>query len=509
MDMAVTRIRAQAETLSLEMIGAASGASLALYEYALYEDPPAAPTPSCRRIPVHEVAETPEGCVLTIGRFDGPRDRIYSAFRVAHGGAFVPGDRCVTDLSAVARHDHPYPIVETIKGLQVRMVDDAMALGVKHAAINLNQGDIMLPGPGEGVVAYELDGERFYFDEAFLREFDETVKALSDRGVVVTLILLNSPRWKRPMHDDMRGVLLHPRYNPEGFISAFNVMSEPGLRHFRAFVEFVAARYSRADQRHGRVVGYIVGNEIDSQWVWGNAGEMPVAQYMREYGVALRAAWIAARKEYAHARVYVSLDQLWTIAHLDNPLRTYPGRTCLELLNARVREEGNYDWAVAYHPYPEDLRYPDFWNDKTAPDSLDAPRITFKNIEQLPAFLRQEPFLIDGRPRRIILSEQGFNSMGTEESEAFQAAAYALAYRKVASCPEIDAFILHAHVDNLHEFGLNLGLWRVDERGEPLSKKPIYDVFRDIDGPRGDEVIAAAEPFLARRMNRGEDERLF
>ena len=52
----------------------------------------------------------------------------------------------------------------------------------------------------------------------------------------------------------------------------------------------------------------IIGNEVDSQYVWGNSGEMTVEDYTLEYTTAMRIAWISARKHYANFRVYVSLD---------------------------------------------------------------------------------------------------------------------------------------------------------------------------------------------------------
>jgi len=39
------------------------------------------------------------------------------------------------------------------------------------------------------------------------------------------------------------------------------------------------------------VWGFIIGNEIDSQWVWGNAGDMPIEQYMEQYGVVEFHSW--------------------------------------------------------------------------------------------------------------------------------------------------------------------------------------------------------------------------
>jgi hypothetical protein len=374
------------------------------------------------------------------------------------------------------------------------MVDDALKLGVGHAALNLNIGTIMRPALSETSISYTLDGATYYFDGEYMARFDARVKELSDHGIVVTLILLNSPKWDGvAVHPDLKTALLHPDYDPEGFISAFNVVTSEGLAHYKAFVEFVAERYTRPDQRHGRACGYIIGNEVDSAWVWCNAGEKTVEAYVREQAIAMRTAFYGARKKYAQARVYLSLDHLWTISHMDNPLRTYKSRDVIEILAVLARAEGDYDWALAFHPYPENLAHADFWNDVTALNTFDTPRITFKNIELLPAYMSQPHLLYDGRVRHIILSEQGFNSEETEESERLQAAAYALAFWRIERTPGIESFILHAHVDNRDEFGLNLGIWRRDKRSDdpsaPGSPKPIYEVFRDIDGPRRNEVL--------------------
>ncbi len=505
----ITGIEATADTIKLHGLGPLPDGEVRVWALPPYANGDAQPESE----PVFTGPVAPQGAGFTINvsRFHQNRDLLYAAFRVEGPTGPMAGPRYATTLTNVARSDYPYPTADTIKGLQVRenMVDDALALGVQHAAINLNQGDVMVPEEDSGTASWEVDGEVFYFDELFLARYDALFRKLSDNGVVLTMILLNSPNWRRPIHPDMERRLLHPNYDREGFISAFRVMDAEGWRAYRAFVEFVADRYTREDRAFGRISGFVVGNEVDSQWVWSNAGEMPAEAFMREYSVALRTAWYAVQKACSSARAYISLDHMWTIPHLPDPLRTYPARKCLELLNEIAVAEGNYPWAVAFHPYPEDLRFPDFWNDPTVRDDFDTPRISFKNLEQLPRFLRQDAFLYNGACRPIILSEQGFNSLETEESEAFQAAAYALAYRKVLECPEIESFILHAHADNLQEFGLHLGLWRVDENNEPVSKKPVYDVFRDIDGSNGDAVYEAALPFLERKMDRSGEAKLF
>lgn len=108
------------------------------------------------------------------------------------------------------------------------------------------------------------------------------------------------------------------------FISAFNMTTEAGQRVYGAFVSFLAERYTRADKKYGRIGGVIISNEINLQTNWGNVGEMPVKDYVEEYSVAMRLAWICGKRHYSGFRVYVSLANNWNELH-ENPLRLYHG----------------------------------------------------------------------------------------------------------------------------------------------------------------------------------------
>ena len=150
-----------------------------------------------------------------------------------------------------------------------------------------------------------------------------------------------------------------------------------------------------------------------------------------------------------------------------------------------MRERGDFDWNVAWHPYPEDLGNPRAWADKTVTHVDNSNKITFKNLEVLPKYLERPELLFKGKPRRIILSEQGFHTLLTPEGEQLQAAAYAFAWEKIQRLPTVDAFIYHRHVDHAHEGGLRLGLWRnaPNSVADPYSKKLIYELFQKADTP--------------------------
>ncbi len=446
--------------------------------------------PICQdgRHPLDTLIPQVDGADLVIDRYACGRDGLCLMYSVRIGNNGLPGVRYVTDIEESDRV-FPYPETDSKKGLQISDPADAKILGVRHSAINVNEGDFLMPAPEEGnTIEFVHEGRTFYFRKSHVMHMDMVFHELTEIGVCITFILLNSPRWRCDIDPAFWEIIKHPAYTGKaedgtGLISAFNLVTEEGLAYYRAFIAFLTDRYTRENKQFGRVVGMIVGNEVDAGYIWGNAGEMCMKVYMNEYTTAMRVAWQTAADIYANMRVYISLDHFWN-DEMDakQPLRYYKSREMLEFLSELCAEEGDFPWHIAHHPYPEDLNYPDFWNDKTATEGDDAPIITFKNLEVLARFMYRPDMLYRGERRRIILSEQGFNSHWTPESEVLQACAYGRAYRKVMEIPEIDSFILHAHHDNKHEFGLNLGLWRRDpDSNVQVAPKPIYYVFKAID----------------------------
>lgn len=219
---------------------------------------------------------------------------------------------------------------------------------------------------------------------------------------------------------------------------------------------------------------------------------------MKEFAVdylrTVRLTHGAIRRQSSWARVYLSLEHHWNIRYpAGNPEQSFPGRPFLDYFAAEAREQGDFDWHLAFHPYPENLRDPRFWEDKSATPDPDTPRITFKNLEVLTAFMRTPGMLHQGKPRRIILSEQGFDTPKTPDGETIQAAAYCYAYKKIEALDGIDSFILHRHVDHRQEGGLLLGLRRW---GEGRPPKKIYECFRLADTPQWEQAFQFALPIV-------------
>lgn len=370
---------------------------------------------------------------------------------------------------AHAQNTTPFPVLPNQKGLQVQMVDDAIALGIHHAAINVNLTALF-------DLRSQVQAGKFVWNEGYLRSLDSQIKPLSDKGIVVYLILIAYPS-KNPSIDE---VVLHPGHRKDHKFTVGAVNTNSGF--FSSVMDLLAERWSGAHAaEHGQAWGWIVGNEVNSHWMWNNMGSMPLEEAASEYEKAVRQAHATVRRHSRHARVYLSFDHHWSIAmHGISPQEAVPGREFLDTFARIARERGDFDWHVAWHPYPEDLGNPRAWADKNVTQADDTIKVTFKNLEVLTKHLEKKELLYQGQPRRIILSEQGFHTLSTPDGEKLQAAAYAYAWEKIQHLPTVDAFIYHRHVDHAQEGGVRFGLWthKPGTIVEPERTKAVYDLFK-------------------------------
>lgn len=439
---------------------------------------------------------------VSVSRFDGCRDRLYSKFQLvdAHSLRALGDPHWVDDLDGLPAWDFEMPWPQSKKGVSCPVdIEDLGALGARYADIGIVLAGVFDWSRSSPAETWEVDGERLPINAHYIKQFDAQIKRMTELGINVTLILVNGV----PSAPDPSNPLINPRTdlaNAPNHLGAFNLTDERGLRYYRAAVEYLAHRYSNPACDHGWVSGYVVGNELQSHWWWHNMGRAAPEEVVREYADQLRVAWLAVRRFHSGVRVYASMDHTWAARIFPDPMKSVRGDEFLERLNAVTSAEGAFPWDVAFHPYPENLFEPRFWNDRTAELGFDSPRVTFRNLEVLPAFLSQERFLYRGQPRRIILSEQGFHCLDGPDGELIQAAAYAYAYHKVSHMPSIRAFMLHRHVDHRDEGGLRLGLWTraldATDPSVPDRKRFIWDVFRLADTDQWEEAIEFAKPII-------------
>jgi len=490
----VEKVSVNAREISVELSGEAS----ALVEFAPYGQPIATNA-------VQSGAANPNSPArpIVLARFEAERDRLYSSFaaaaRVGDGLKIIGTNRYAERLENISRYVQPFPTAASKKGLQVQMLDDALKLGVKHAALNVNLTQLVDPNGATNSIPWTVDGRVIHFRRPAIAGLDRQVKTLTDAGVIVTFIVLTYASGN-PALD---AVMLHPRYDrtAPNHLGAFNSETPDGVRHLRGFFEFLADRYSNPAEYGGRAPNYILGNEVNSHWFWSNMGRVSMPTFAESYLRAARIAATALRKASSSARLYLSLEHHWSVKYAGGDAQqAFPGRQFLEYFNRRALEQGNFEWHLAFHPYPENLFEPRTWRDKSATTNANTPRITFRNLQMLGKFFQRPELRWNGEARHVILSEQGFHTVDGPNGELWQASAYAYAYYKAAHDSAIDAFILHRHVDHGQEGGLKLGLWSRDESAKspatPKAQKKIYEVFRLADTPEWRSAFEFALPVI-------------
>ena len=414
-------------------------------------------------------------------------DRLYSSFVVAvyDGEEYiqVSNEVYVTNPEVMAKYTEPYKTGQTKKGLLIQttqtMIADAFELGVNHVIVNIPFSHIL----GSGI-DYTYDGRTYHFSSDVLAVYDDTIRRMSEKNMTVTAVLLNdwnnaTPQLYYP------GVTRQPAGTANYY--GFHVATEEGFETLKAIAAFLTERYSSLQSPYGRVSNWVIGNEINNQ-LWNYMGPMSLEQYMEEYVRAFRVFYTAIRST---SSVFFSTDYNW-LHEADGRLK-YNAKDVLDTFNSMVVPGGPMDWELAYHPYSIPMVEPEFWNDAETgliKNNASSPVVNMINLNVLTDYLQQPQFLMrSGKPRHVILSEQGFTSQSHSrgEVEELQAAAIAYAYYLADSNPLIDAFIMSRQVDAPSEVAAScsFGLWSCDMSKPndivPTMRKQSWTVYKNID----------------------------
>ncbi len=119
---------------------------------------------------------------------------------------------CLSLTAFAAPDPTPHPTKSSPKGLQVQMVADALELGIHHANLNIRLNGLLSPEkeakPGQ--LTASADGFTFVLNQNYVRSLDRQIKPLSDKGVVVSLIVTTS----RSPDERIRKLTIHPKADP-------------------------------------------------------------------------------------------------------------------------------------------------------------------------------------------------------------------------------------------------------------------------------------------------------
>lgn len=359
-------------------------------------------------------------------------------------------------------------------------IEDLDELDITSATVNIWFTQFTFTTPAPGRIAHNYNGKMYYFGEKDIALLDSTFRTTARKGIITAAILLVGKAEQCP--DPQVGRLLqHPDMDPAGIYSMPNMTNPESVDCYAAVLDFLAERYSRPDNRFGRINHWIIHNEVDAGWVWTNMGEKSDITYMDAYIKSMRICYAIARKYNPYSEVFISLTHYW--AWTEHP-QFHPSKDLLEILLSYTRAEGDFKWAVAQHPYPQSLYEPKTWLDQQVDFTFNTPLITFKNLEVLNAWIKLPETQYQGKTKRTLwLSENGTNSKSYSEQDLKeQAAGFAYAWKKMKELDGIDGFQWHNWIDNRGEGGLRIGLRRFpDDKDDPGGKKPVWYLYKAAD----------------------------
>ncbi|MFY0651787.1 MAG: hypothetical protein JXQ96_07120 [Cyclobacteriaceae bacterium] len=367
-------------------------------------------------------------------------------------------------------------------------VEDLDELDIKSATINIWFTRFMFTKPAPDRIEHVYNGKSWYFRKKEVGGFDETFRATAEKNIITAAILLVSKAEQCP-DPEIGKMLQHPDMDPAGIYSMPNMTNPASVECYAAALDFLASRYSREDKIYGRINHWIMHNEVDAGWVWTNMGEKTELIFMDTYIKSMRMCYNIARSYNPFSEVFVTLTHYW--AWTSHP-QFYPSKNLMEILLNYTRVEGDFEWAVAQHPYPESLFEPKTWLDQKVDFTYNSPLITFKNIEVLDSWIKQPEVLYKGKKKRTLwLSENGTNSKTYSEQDLKeQAAGFAYTWNKLKRLDGIDGFQWHNWFDHRGEGGLRIGLRRFpDDEEDPGGKKPVWYAYQAADRENEDEVF--------------------
>jgi hypothetical protein len=437
---------------------------------------------------------------VVLPRWVNGRDRMFSRWGVAlqgkEGRLECASHWVYASVPDVSEPGEEVPaLVPSKKGMggvvKNAISSELQTLGVRHVTVNIDLAGLFRMAPKEGAIPYAFEGRVYGISRSALEGLDATMREFGPTSVVSAIVLVGFP--KSP---EERRAMTHPDSGPPGVYAMPNLTTEEGGHAYRAAIAFLAERYS--GEERGCIAHWIVHNEVDYAHTWTNMGDQPMGLFMDQYVRSMRVVYLSARRWNPRANVFISLTHNWTTPE-GREGRNYCVREMLERLVKYSKREGDFEWGVAYHPYPESLFQPAAWLDSKAQFHFDTELITPKNLEVLDAYMHLPEMLFAGkRVRRVLLSEQGFHTRDDgEEAQRLQAAALVYTWHKIRRLDSIEAFHYHRWIDHPGEGGLRVGLRTLPSPGKPFGERKFaWEVYAALDTPEEAGVTEFAKAIL-------------
>ncbi len=230
----------------------------------------------------------------------------------------------------------------------------------------------------------------------------------------------------------------HPVHNNPVVAYMLNASDDAGIQGLIADMTYYASV--------GNVQDFVIGNEVNER-CWNYMAWTDWDTYVRKYVQAFRVCYTAIKSTNPSARVYISLDQVWNKNPKGADSYEYlDGDEFMAKFNSMIRENGNIDWDLSIHPYPNPLYWAKFWDPSSVANGAACKAqvqnnqvITFENMSVVTDLLCTSAYLNrSGQVRDVIIGEIG---MGSNAGVDNQAAAICASYAAFERNPYVTQYM--------------------------------------------------------------------
>jgi len=443
-------------------------------------------------------------------------DRLYEKYYLIHEGNIIKGPMYITNVESKVTTS-PTLNNQSKKGLFCEANDYSLSnyedLGCSHSTINIDLVDFLAPNEDENgneldspinAYTYKLGGKTYSFRKSAVDKLDKYVKGYYEKGSTISCILI-----ARDYSDWSEYPKAFTYDVTQGQIMGFNTSNRVGSDYFIATMEFLNDHYSKNNYEFGYISNYVIGNEIDySNSYYRISNDLiDLKYYVEEYSRTLRLANLACKKFNKDVTVTVPFTQWWNVRPVSLNKNVYTPRKVFDYLNEKTKFEGDYNWNIAPHTYvfglgQTQVYYFDTVAGINAYDSLTnaggsltnnidtTGALTFSNIELLDNYLKEENNLVNGKTRKIFLTESGVSSStGDIKEDKYQAGYIASIYYKLCQLDTVECWNYYREEDHSNEGNCRFGLLYSD----CYTKKEAYNVYKYIDTEYSKQI---SSPYL-------------
>ena len=475
---------------------------------------------------------------VEIDRYDeAGADRLYKKFYLASETTLYQGPMWVTSVPSIYADVDTVPRTDNIKGIpmvgseteaqhQNRLAMEEELNG-KTAKLDIVIGSLMysnekLDADGNLVENTSIksaieftasNGKTYYFKNGTgantIKRLDGVIKRNTEAGIRTTVVVQlqagNAPYY------------MVPEGAREGGASGtqligINTLNEDAVGYITAFFEFMAQRYSSGE--YGFVEAFVIGNEIDFPVAWNinfnlENGMPSVEDYTEEYYRSLRLASLAVQRYSDEIVCLVPFTHYWAKTgnevdpklYNSDAVYSYAPKQISDILLKKSRNQGNFYWGYAPHPYAISLTTDDpiafdyNWKQYVTCD-LDTAFLTYENIEVWDMYLQREEAKCGGRVRPVYLTESGVTCNGdTEEEQARQAISIAYIYFKISL---LEPFVSWPYVNTKDSAAMGTGQGLIAGTDINGPRRMAYELWGDIGTIPIDEFCEKYEKYISK-----------